>query len=82
MQPIKAPCTQTCLSEYLPLVRAYAHHSGRISVAILISFVARALSTIPGQYFCYEAISSSGVVLILPGYLIRTSGIVLTRRMN
>jgi uncharacterized membrane protein YjjP (DUF1212 family) len=43
----------------------------RISVAILISFIARALSAIPGKLFCYEAISSSGVVLILPGYLIR-----------
>jgi len=41
-------------------------------VAILVSFVARMLNSIGGHIFCYSAISSSGVVLILPGFLVRT----------
>lgn len=36
----------------------------------MISFVARGLSTISSQIFCYTAISSAGIVGILPGYLI------------
>lgn len=40
-------------------------------VAILVSFVARVLNSIQGHIFCYSAISSSGVVLILPGFLVR-----------
>lgn len=43
----------------------------RISVSMLVSFVARALSTIPGNLFCYSAMSSAGVVHILPGFTIR-----------
>ena len=43
----------------------------RLSVAVVVAFVARALSTIPGHLFCYSAVSSAGVVLILPGYIIR-----------
>jgi uncharacterized membrane protein YjjP (DUF1212 family) len=43
----------------------------RISISIIVSFVARALSTIPGNLFCYSAISSAGVVLILPGFTVR-----------
>ena len=39
-------------------------------VAILVSFVARILNSIQGHIFCYSAISSSGVVLILPGFLV------------
>jgi uncharacterized membrane protein YjjP (DUF1212 family) len=45
--------------------------SCRIVVAILVSFVARLLNSIGGHVFCYSAISSSGVVLILPGFLVR-----------
>ncbi len=44
----------------------------RISVTIVISFAARGLSSIRSQIFCYTAISSAGIVGILPGYLIRT----------
>lgn len=36
-----------------------------------MSFIARGLSSIPSQIFCYSAISSAGVVLVLPGYMIR-----------
>lgn len=44
----------------------------RISMAMLMSFCARALSSIPGDYFCYIAISSAAIVGILPGYLVRS----------
>jgi hypothetical protein len=37
----------------------------RISISIVVSFVARALSPIPGNLFCYSAISSAGVVVDL-----------------
>ena len=43
----------------------------RIVVAIFVSTVARLLNSIGGHIFCYSAISSSGVVLILPGFLVR-----------
>ena len=38
---------------------------------MLMSFCARGLSSIPGDYFCYIAISSAAIVGILPGYLVR-----------
>jgi uncharacterized membrane protein YjjP (DUF1212 family) len=47
-----------------PLIRP------RISVSIIVSFVARSLSSIPGRLFCYSSISSAGVVLILPGFTV------------
>lgn len=40
----------------------------RISIATLVSFISRALSTT--DYFCYPALSSAGVVLVLPGYAV------------
>jgi uncharacterized membrane protein YjjP (DUF1212 family) len=39
-----------------------------ISTAIMISFVARGLSTT--GLFCYQSIASSGLILVLPGYII------------
>lgn len=45
----------------------------RITIAIFMSFSARGLSSIRSQIFCYTAISSAGIVGILPGYLIRMS---------
>lgn len=51
-----------------------------ISIAIIVSFVARALGTIPGRLFCYNAIASAGVVLILPGFTILISALELTSR--
>ena len=42
-------------------------------MAMLVSFVARGLSSIRGTIFCYSAISSSGIVSILPGFMIRQS---------
>lgn len=41
-----------------------------IIVTCGISFVARALSSIEHEMFCWTAISSAGVVGILPGFLI------------
>lgn len=40
----------------------------RISIATVISFTARGLATT--GIFCYQAVASAGVVLILPGYTI------------
>ena len=42
-------------------------------MVVIISFVARGLSCIRGDLFCYTAISSSAIVTILPGYLVRKS---------
>ncbi|KIJ68213.1 hypothetical protein HYDPIDRAFT_82792, partial [Hydnomerulius pinastri MD-312] len=73
-----------CVLQYLGLNAAsksamYANVY-EITVAIIVSFVARALSTIPGNLFCYNAISSAGVVLILPGFTILISALELTSR--
>ncbi|KAG8732048.1 hypothetical protein FRC10_001269 [Ceratobasidium sp. 414] len=51
-----------------------------ISAAMLMSFVARGLSSIKGNLFCYSAISSSGVVLILPGSIVLASSLELASR--
>ncbi|KAL9712845.1 pheromone-regulated protein prm10 [Leucoagaricus gongylophorus] len=51
-----------------------------ITVAILVSFAARGLSAIRSQIFCYTAISSSGIIGILPGYLILISSLELASK--
>ncbi|TEB35596.1 DUF1212-domain-containing protein [Coprinellus micaceus] len=51
-----------------------------ITVSIIISFVARGLSAIRSQIFCYTAISSSGIIGILPGFLILTSSLELASK--
>ncbi|KAL1946738.1 hypothetical protein VTO73DRAFT_14842 [Trametes versicolor] len=51
-----------------------------ISVTIIISFAARGLSSIRSQIFCYTAISSAGIVGILPGYLILSSSLELASK--
>lgn len=59
--------------EYAPplsIARASAHHLCRVSISIIVAFVSRALGSLPGTPFCYSAISSAGVVLILPGFTI------------
>ncbi|EJD52742.1 DUF1212-domain-containing protein [Auricularia subglabra TFB-10046 SS5] len=48
-----------------------------LSVALIMSFFARALSEIPGNLFCYSAISSGSIVLILPGFIILCSALEL-----
>ncbi|EKM84209.1 hypothetical protein AGABI1DRAFT_124531 [Agaricus bisporus var. burnettii JB137-S8] len=48
-----------------------------ISVSIFVAFVARGLGSIPGHVFCYSAISSAGVVLILPGFTVLISSLEL-----
>jgi uncharacterized membrane protein YjjP (DUF1212 family) len=40
----------------------------RISIATVVSFAARGLATT--GLFCYQAVVSAGVCLILPGYAI------------
>ncbi|KAI0301187.1 DUF1212-domain-containing protein [Multifurca ochricompacta] len=51
-----------------------------ITIAIFISFLARALSSIRNELFCYTAISSAGIVCILPGYLILSSSLELASK--
>ncbi|KAF9479707.1 DUF1212-domain-containing protein [Pholiota conissans] len=48
-----------------------------ISVSIVVAFVARGLSNLPDDMFCYGAISSAGVVVILPGFTVLTSALEL-----
>lgn len=48
-------------------------------VAITAGFASQALTAIDnGHYFCSSAVSSSGVVLILPGALIRKPSFLKT----
>jgi len=49
-----------------------------ISIACLISFVSRGLSTT--NLFCYEALSSAGVVLVLPGFIVLCGSLELASR--
>ncbi|KZT12765.1 DUF1212-domain-containing protein [Laetiporus sulphureus 93-53] len=51
-----------------------------ISVSIGVAFLARGLSSIRSQIFCYTAISSAGIVGILPGYLILSSSLELASK--
>ncbi|KAK9895646.1 DUF1212-domain-containing protein [Cystobasidium minutum MCA 4210] len=64
----------------LYVVRKSAGYSNifEISVATVTSFIARGLSTT--QYFCYPALASSGVVLILPGYAILCGSLELATK--
>ncbi|KAF8606958.1 DUF1212-domain-containing protein [Ceratobasidium sp. AG-I] len=51
-----------------------------ISAAMMMSFIARGLSSIKGNFFCYSAISSAGIVLILPGSIVLASSLELASR--
>ncbi|TBU25246.1 hypothetical protein BD311DRAFT_780441 [Dichomitus squalens] len=49
-----------------------------ITVATFFSFIAAALSSLP--FFCYSAIASSSVVLILPGFIVLCGSLELSSR--
>ncbi|PLW04473.1 hypothetical protein PCANC_28410 [Puccinia coronata f. sp. avenae] len=49
-----------------------------ISVATIVSFISRGLSTT--GIFCYQSLSSAGVVLILPGYVILCGSLELASK--
>ncbi|PWN93324.1 DUF1212-domain-containing protein [Acaromyces ingoldii] len=49
-----------------------------ISMAIIISFVSRGLSST--GVFCYQAIASSGVILVLPGYVVLCGSLELASK--
>ncbi|KAF7301794.1 ThrE domain-containing protein [Mycena indigotica] len=51
-----------------------------ITIAIFVSFTARGLSSIRSHLFCYSAISSAGIIGILPGYLILSSSLELASK--
>ncbi|KJA25855.1 hypothetical protein HYPSUDRAFT_134069 [Hypholoma sublateritium FD-334 SS-4] len=70
-----------CVLQYLGLNAAnkssmYANVY-EISVSIIVAFASRALSNLPDNMFCYGAISSAGVVVILPGFTVLTSALEL-----
>jgi hypothetical protein len=75
---------QTSLSELPEVTHSHLAHwleIFRITMAIFMSLTARGLSSINGDYFCYAAISSSGIVSILPGYLIRECSALRSTRL-
>ncbi|KAI0643470.1 DUF1212-domain-containing protein [Trametes meyenii] len=49
-----------------------------ITVATIFSFIAAALSS--AQYFCYSAIASCSIVLILPGFIVLCGSLELSSR--
>ena len=67
MSQVRMPCTLISSSESHLLGVA----DDRISIATVVSFAARGLATT--GLFCYQAVVSAGVCLILPGYAICTS---------
>ncbi|KAF8165217.1 hypothetical protein B0H34DRAFT_780172 [Crassisporium funariophilum] len=69
-------CLQICVAAKSAL---YANVF-EITISIFVSFVARGLSSIRSQIFCYTAISSSGIIGILPGYLILSSSLELASK--
>ena len=52
---------------------ALSSSGSEVFTAALVSLVARMVSTFSNQQFCFSAISSAGVVSLLPGYLICSS---------
>ncbi|CAE6415097.1 unnamed protein product [Rhizoctonia solani] len=66
----------TCVASANPLYS----NIFEISAAMMMSFVARGLSSINGNLFCYSAISSASVVLILPGSIVLSSSLELASR--
>lgn len=44
-------------------------------MSIVVAFIARGLSNLRGDIFCYSAISSAGVVVILPGFTVCKSSV-------
>lgn len=55
-------------------------HVFEVCLTMIISFTARALSSINGNYFCYNAISSASIVSILPGFLILSGSLELAAK--
>ena len=43
----------------------------RVTGCVLISFIARLLASLPGRLFCYNAVASAAITVILPGFTIR-----------
>ncbi|KAF9785823.1 hypothetical protein BJ322DRAFT_743777 [Thelephora terrestris] len=69
---------------FISIIRIFLSNRARlygwifdITMAGFMSFIARALDSIPGHLFCYSAVSSAAIVGILPGYLILRSSLEL-----
>ena len=46
-------------------------HLCRVTGCVLISFITRLLASLPGRLFCYNAVASAAITVILPGFTIR-----------
>jgi len=42
-----------------------------VTGCVLISFITRLLASLPGRLFCYNAVASAAITVILPGFTIR-----------
>ena len=42
----------------------------RVTGCVLISFITRLLASLPGRFFCYNAVASAAITVILPGFTI------------
>ena len=62
--------SEHCLLNPMSMHQVLIFLGCRMVVAIFISLAARLLNSIDGHLLCYSAISSAGVVLILPGFLV------------
>ncbi|KAF7559747.1 hypothetical protein G7046_g4412 [Stylonectria norvegica] len=52
-----------------------------VSATVLVSFLARAFGSIRGgNLFCFSALAQSGIVMLLPGYLVLCSALELQSR--
>ncbi|KAH0839908.1 hypothetical protein J3R83DRAFT_860 [Lanmaoa asiatica] len=69
-----------CVAPYSLPEPVLKKNCARITTAMFMSFTARGLSSIRSQIFCYEAISSAGIIGILPGFLILTSSLELASK--
>lgn len=62
-------CSSECWPIFIPDGLIANDVPYRITIAVMVSFIARALNSINGHIFCYSAIASGGIVLILPGFI-------------
>ncbi|KAI0346116.1 DUF1212-domain-containing protein [Trametopsis cervina] len=60
--------------------KSWYAHVFEVCVVMVISFASRALSSIKGEVFCYNAIASASIVSILPGFLILSGSLELASK--
>jgi len=68
----------TCMGIHTASKNALYGNVYEICISILVSFISRGLGTAPHHFFCFSAISSAGIVALLPGFTILISALELT----